>query len=87
MKKNNIKYLFQIVSLLFVIGMSIGFTSCEDELEKEFYDPDKVTQADFAMLFTGALQPTELFRLEYGPGYHQSRACRWHHYPQHQWQY
>ena len=74
MKKNNIKYLFQIVSLLFVIGMSIGFTSCEDELEKEFYDPDKVTQADFAMLFTGALQPTELFRLEYGPGYHQSRA-------------
>nr|WP_321408878.1 SusD/RagB family nutrient-binding outer membrane lipoprotein [uncultured Carboxylicivirga sp.] len=74
MKIYNIKYLFQLVTFLFVIGMSIGFTSCEDELESAFYDPDKVTQADFAMLFTGALQPTELFRLEYGPGYHQSRA-------------
>ncbi|MCU4166565.1 SusD/RagB family nutrient-binding outer membrane lipoprotein [Carboxylicivirga caseinilyticus] len=74
MKNKNIKYLFHIPAFIFVAGLLIGFSSCEDELEKNFYNPDKVTSADFAMLFTGALQPTELFRLEYGPGYHQSRA-------------
>lgn len=50
------------------------FSSCQDELEKEFYNPEKQTKPSFEMLFTGALQPTELFRLEYGPGYHQCRA-------------
>jgi hypothetical protein len=57
--------------LLFVI---LGFSACQNKLEDEFYNPEKQTEPKFELLFTGALQPTELFRLEYGPGYHQARA-------------
>ncbi|MEL7587875.1 MAG: SusD/RagB family nutrient-binding outer membrane lipoprotein [Prolixibacteraceae bacterium] len=57
--------------LLFVF---LGFTACQSKLEDEFYNPEKQTEPKFDLLFTGALQPTELFRLEYGPGYHQARA-------------
>ncbi|MBR8535708.1 SusD/RagB family nutrient-binding outer membrane lipoprotein [Carboxylicivirga sediminis] len=74
MKLYKIHDLLGKLLLLMLTGLVIGLSSCQDELEEEFYNPDKVTQADFAMLFTGALQPTELFRLEYGPGYHQCRA-------------
>ena len=62
------KATFAFVSLFLV------FSSCQNTLEDEFYNPEKQTEPSFEMLFTGALQPTELFRLEYGPGYHQSRA-------------
>lgn len=62
------------VYILLLSGFLLGITACQEKLEDEFYNPEKQTQASFEMLFTGALQPTELFRLEYGPGYHQSRA-------------
>ncbi|WP_347841336.1 SusD/RagB family nutrient-binding outer membrane lipoprotein [uncultured Draconibacterium sp.] len=56
------------------VSLLLTFSSCQSELEDQFYDPERQTEPSFEMLFTGALQPTELFRLEYGPGYHQSRA-------------
>lgn len=62
------------VYILLISGLLLGMTACESKLEDEFYNPEKQTEPSFEMLFTGALQPTELFRLEYGPGYHQSRA-------------
>ncbi len=65
----NIKTTYTVFIALFLV-----FSSCQDELEDQFYNPEKQTKPSFEMLFTGALQPTELFRLEYGPGYHQSRA-------------
>ncbi|MDX8340296.1 SusD/RagB family nutrient-binding outer membrane lipoprotein [Draconibacterium sp. IB214405] len=61
-------------ALVAFVSMFLVFSSCQDTLEDEFYNPEKQTEPSFEMLFTGALQPTELFRLEYGPGYHQSRA-------------
>lgn len=50
------------------------FLSCEKDLENKFYNPERQTQASFEMLFTGTLQQTELFRLEYGPWYHYTTA-------------
>ena len=72
MKSNNILKIKTITIL--VIGVFLTLSSCQDQLKEEFYNPEKQTQPSFEMLFTGALQPTELFRLEYGPGYHQCRA-------------
>lgn len=72
MKFNNILKIKTITIL--VIGVFLTLSSCQDQLKEEFYNPEKQTQPSFEMLFTGALQPTELFRLEYGPGYHQCRA-------------
>jgi hypothetical protein len=54
--------------MLVLLGFSTN--SCQDELKDAYYDPSKVTDPNFEMLFAGALQPTELFRLEYGPNYH-----------------
>ncbi|MGD9928472.1 MAG: SusD/RagB family nutrient-binding outer membrane lipoprotein [Mangrovibacterium sp.] len=72
MKYNNILKI-KTISVL-AIGVFLTLSSCQDKLEEEFYNPEQQTQPSFEMLFTGALQPTELFRPEYGPGYHQSRA-------------
>ena len=74
MKIKDNKILKMRTVLIIVFGVFLTLSSCQDQLEDEFYDPEKQTQPSFEMLFTGALQPTELFRLEYGPGYHQSRA-------------
>jgi len=71
--KDNNKLKMRTV-LIVVLGVFLTLFSCQNQLEDEFYDPEKQTQPSFEMLFSGALQPTELFRLEYGPGYHQSRA-------------
>ena len=60
--------------VLGVFCASLMLGSCESDLDDKFYDPDKLTTVSFEMLFTGVLQETELFRLEYGPGYHYSRA-------------
>lgn len=72
MKYKNILKMKTVLILL--VGLFLTLSSCQDQLKEEFYNPEKQTQPSFEMLFTGALQPTELFRLEYGPGYHQSRA-------------
>lgn len=73
--KLQFKNIFRLKTLVlpFVVGVLI-LSSCQDKLEEEFYNPEKQTEPSFEMLFTGALQPTELFRLDYGAGYHQSRA-------------
>lgn len=57
-----------------ILFASVTLFSCESDLENKFYDPGKQTQPSFEMLFTGTLQETELFRLEYGPGYHYITA-------------
>lgn len=67
MKNNKMKQWLLAFSIVFTLGV---FSSCESKLEDEFYDPEKITDPNFEMLFAGALQPTELFRLEYGPNYH-----------------
>jgi hypothetical protein len=67
MKKFNIKRWLFAITVVITLGV---FSSCESKLEDEFYDPEKITDPNFEMLFAGALQPTELFRLEYGPNYH-----------------
>lgn len=73
--KNRIDNRLKVKTItIFMVGLFITLTGCQDQLEDEFYNPEKQTKPSFEMLFTGALQPTELFRLEYGPGYHQSRA-------------
>lgn len=46
-------------------------TSCEDRLESEFYNPDERTEGELQYFFTKALEAGHLFRLEYGPTYHQ----------------
>jgi hypothetical protein len=65
---------FNIKPASLLLALTLGFTACQDKLEEEFYNPEKQTEPKFDLLFTGALIPTELFRLEYGPGYHQARA-------------
>lgn len=73
--KMSIKNIFNTkTALTAFVSLFLVFTSCQDVLEEQFYNPEKQTQPSFEMLFTGALQPTELFRPEYGPGYHQARA-------------
>jgi hypothetical protein len=68
--KANFKYIYIVV----FFSLSVMFSSCEDKLKDAFYDPEKQTNPSFEMLFAGALQPTELFRLEYGPAYHNNRV-------------
>lgn len=45
-------------------------TSCADDLREEFNDPDQMTEPQFNLLFSSALTQTHLFRMEYGPTYH-----------------
>ncbi|MDP4184513.1 MAG: SusD/RagB family nutrient-binding outer membrane lipoprotein [Bacteroidota bacterium] len=74
MNKLRIKFRYRAIILFGLIGLLLGSTSCQDQLKDNFYNPDRQTKPDFAMLFTGVLQSTELFRMEYGPQYHQIRA-------------
>ncbi|MDP4206652.1 MAG: hypothetical protein Q8859_11745, partial [Bacteroidota bacterium] len=71
MNKLRIKFQYRAIILFGLIGLLLGSTSCQDQLKENFYNPDRQTKPDFAMLFTGVLQSTELFRMEYGPQYHQ----------------
>ena len=53
--------------------LSGGLVSC-DTLEDKFYNPDKLTKADFSLLFSSAETKSHLFRYEYGPTYHYMRG-------------
>ena len=63
-----------IVYLLVSVIMTGTITSCADDLRKEFYNPDKVTEPQYNLLFASALTQTHLFRYEYGPVYHYMRG-------------
>lgn len=69
---SNIRY--RAIFLFGIVGILLGTSSCQDQLKDNFYNPDRQTTPSFEMLFTGVLQSTELFRMEYGPQYHQIRA-------------
>lgn len=65
--KNITKY----IACLALGALAVGtMSSCADDLREEFYDPDKVTQPQYDLLFAGSLTQTHLFRYEYGPVYH-----------------
>lgn len=49
-------------------------TSCMDQLEEEFYNPDKITEADFGLFFTKVQTQGHLFRYDYGATYHYMRG-------------
>lgn len=53
------------------LGMAVAGTmvSC-DTLDENFYNPDKITEADFSLLFASAQTQEHLFRYGYGPTYH-----------------
>ena len=47
--------------------------SC-DTLDEKFYNPDKLTEADFSLLFASAQTKGHLFRYDYGATYHYMRG-------------
>lgn len=49
-------------------------TSCMDQLEEEFYNPDKITEADFGLFFTKVQTQGHLFRYDYGATFHYMRG-------------
>lgn len=53
---------------------STTLISCADQLEEEFYNPDKVTEADFSLFFASTLTQGHLFRYDYGATYHYMRG-------------
>lgn len=70
MKKIN-KYLSYIA-----LGACLGgaFSSCADQLEEEFYNPDKLTKPNFGLFFTSVQTQGHLFRYDYGVTYHYMRG-------------
>lgn len=70
MKKIN-KYISYIA-----LGACLGgaFSSCADQLEEEFYNPDKLTKPDFGLFFTSVQTQGHLFRYDYGVTYHYMRG-------------
>ncbi|MCF8714650.1 SusD/RagB family nutrient-binding outer membrane lipoprotein [Joostella atrarenae] len=56
-----------------VLSAVIFLSSCEKDLEEKFGNPDKQTDPDIELFFTGALQERHLFRTNYGSYYHQFR--------------
>lgn len=59
-----------------LIGTAITATttSCMDQLEEEFYHPDKITEADFSLFFASAQTQGHLFRYDYGATFHYMRG-------------
>lgn len=51
-----------------------GLSSCADQLAEEFYNPDKMTQPNFALFFTSVETQGHLFRYDYGNTYHYMRG-------------
>lgn len=58
-----------ITGLALGAAIAGGMVSC-DTLEEKFYDQDKLTEADFNLLFAGAQTKGHLFRYDYGATYH-----------------
>ena len=69
------KNIFKYMTCL-AIGATLAgtMTSCADQLEEEFYNPDKVTDADFSLFFASTLTQGHLFRYDYGATYHYMRG-------------
>lgn len=69
------KRIFKYMTCLAIGAVVAGTTtSCSDQLEEEFYNPDKVTDADFSLFFASALTQGHLFRYDYGATYHYMRG-------------
>lgn len=62
-----------VTGLALGVAIAGGMVSC-DTLEEKFYDEDKLTEADFSLLFAGAQTKGHLFRYDYGATYHYMRA-------------
>lgn len=63
----------------YIIGCALGLAasgamvSCSD-LDEKFYNPDKITEADFSLLFASAQTQGHLFRYDYGTTFHYMRG-------------
>ena len=62
-----------ITSLALGVAVTGAMVSC-DTLEEKFYNPDKLTEADFSLLFASAQTKGHLFRYDYGATYHYMRG-------------
>lgn len=62
-----------ITSLALGIAVTGAMVSC-DTLDEKFYNPDKLTEADFSLLFASAQTKGHLFRYDYGATYHYMRG-------------
>lgn len=58
-----------ITSLALGAVITGGIVSC-DALDEKFYDQDKLSEADFSLLFAGAQTKGHLFRYDYGATFH-----------------
>ena len=59
----------------YITGLALGLASAGimvscDTLDENFYNPDKITEADFSLLFASAQTQGHLFRYDYGATYH-----------------
>jgi hypothetical protein len=71
MKQYKNKLIKSIFGAAICFSALILTTSCADQLEREFYNPDEVTEARLDFFFTDALRQGNLFRPDYGGAYHQ----------------
>lgn len=55
------------------VAVTGAMVSC-DTLDEKFYNPDKLTEADFSLLFASAQTKGHLFRYDYGATYHYMRG-------------
>ena len=62
-----------ITSLALGVAVTGAMVSC-DTLDEKFYNPDKLTEADFSLLFASAQTKGHLFRYDYGATYHKKRG-------------
>ena len=62
-----------ITSLALGAAVTGAMVSC-DTLDEKFYNPDKLTEADFSLLFASAQTKGHLFRYDYGATYHYMRG-------------
>lgn len=62
-----------ITSLALGVALTGAMVSC-DTLDEKFYNPDKLTEADFSLLFASAQTKGHLFRYDYGATYHYMRG-------------
>lgn len=63
----------------YITGLALGLASAGimvscDTLDENFYNPDKITEADFSLLFASAQTQGHLFRYDYGATYHYMRG-------------
>lgn len=63
----------------YITGLALGavvagaMVSC-DTLDEKFYNPDKLTEPDFGLMFAAVQTKGHLFRYEYGATYHYMRG-------------